>query len=589
MAPHTRFLTVPGLESIRERYVSIGSTWDSARIGLELSAIYIGSHAYEQAVQILRPTLAAFREAGDDYGVDLAEKNLASSLAALPGHDAEVDALASLIEQRSSKSVDSRRQKAWYNNILSRRYRRSGRLDDAEKVTKETIEVSIELGEASLTALTYINLGNVYRDKKEVRAALDAYGKAGIQALHCGRRDIEADSSRLRAGMLNDVEESALVVPDRFKQARVFAEHATALLKGTVYYRGEAQAYVELGQAEVELGNRRAAASAYFTAARLFLLVPDEREYEFALFHGAEYSLDEGPEFYLHEMATAFSVALDFNANGGDQFIALIEPILAKSPKKFLVRMLGRHLKAVRDKLPDLLKPILLEALTDAVETLPVPEDETGNAWRPIYAGFLLPFLSQDSRGIDVHRRLSKALTRRVSGFDVRSTDKGDVVWTVVMDLETPIALSILPLDETQASIAASQALALFFKAFEKEIGQLVGKTDILELNFHLASFDEMPDDIKEMSTRILDLEKRLEEEDVCIGRSNQFGGPTPTIVFIGKNFLVRAVAGEGIGGSMQHLFAFSLLELIYQCFKGQVDEREINPKIVSIVRKTLS
>ena len=114
-------------------------------------------------------------------------------------------------------------------------------------------------------------------------------------------------------------------------------------------------------------------------------------------------------------------------------------------------------------------------------------------------------------------------------------------------------------------------------------------QTDILELNFHVASFDEMPNDIKEMSTRILDLEKRLEEEDVCSGRSNHFGGPTPTIVFIGKNFLTRAVAGEGIGGSMQHLFAFSLLELIYQCFKGQVDESEISPKIVSIVRETLS
>jgi tetratricopeptide (TPR) repeat protein len=186
---------VRGLEEIRERYLSIGSTWDSARIGLELSAIYIGGHAYEQAVQVLRPTLAGFQEVGDDYGVDLAERNLAASLAAVPGHDAEVDELASRVERRSSDSIDSRRQKAWYNNILGRRYRHSGRLDDAEKVTKETIELSIELGEASLTALTCINLGNVYRDKKDIRAALDAYARAGTQAQLCGRRDIEADGT----------------------------------------------------------------------------------------------------------------------------------------------------------------------------------------------------------------------------------------------------------------------------------------------------------------------------------------------------------------------------------------------------------
>jgi hypothetical protein len=197
--------------------------------------------------------------------------------------------------------------------------------------------------------------------------------------------------------------------------------------------------------------------------------------------------------------------------------------------------------------------------------------------------------LSQDSRGIDVHRRLSKALTRLVPGFDVRSTDSGDIVWTVVLDLETPVTLSILPLDDTQRSIAASQALALFFKAFEKEIGQIIGKTDVLELNFQVASFEDMPDDVKEISKRTFDLDKILQEQDVCTGRPNRFGGSAPTMVFLGKHFLTRAVAGEGFGGSMQHLFAFSLLELIYQCFNGQVNKSEISPKIVSIVSETLS
>jgi len=52
------------------------------------------------------------------------------------------------------------------------------------------------------------------------------------------------------------------------------------------------------------------------------------------------------------------------------------------------------------------------------------------------------------------------------------------------MNLETPVTLSILPLDDAQRSIAYSQALALFFKAFEREIGQIIGKTDVLELIF---------------------------------------------------------------------------------------------------------
>ncbi len=577
------------LEAIRERYESNGSTWDTARIGLELSAIHIGSKSYERAVQVLRPTLEAFQEAGDEYGADLAERNLAAALAGLPGHDAEVDELAFHIEQRSSNSVDPRRQKAWYNNILSRRYRSSGRLDDAEKVTRETIELSLELGEEALTALTYVNLGNVYRDKKDVRAALDAYSKAGTYAQKCGRRDIEADSSRLASGILNDIPDSAAVVPDRFEQAKIFAEHAIGLLTNTIYHEGIARAHVELGEASFELGKRHTAAEAYFTAAKHFKLVPDEVGFEHALVRGAEYSIEEDPSFYLQEMAAIFAVPLDSDTPPGDQFISLIGPILTQAPKEFFVRLLGRHLKRVRDELPDLLKPALLEALTEAVEHLPTANKNSAGAWRPLYVGFLLPYLSQDSRGFDVHRRLSKALTRIVQGFDVRYTESGDTVWTVVMDFDTPIALTIMPLDDTQGLFAASQALALFFKAFEDEIGQIVGKTDVFEVNLQIASFDDMPDDIKEMSREMFDLENRLKEQDVCVSRPVNFDGSTPTIVFLGDKFLPRAVAGEGVGGSMQILFGLSLLEVIHQCFRGQVIDEEIRPKIVSIVRETLS
>jgi hypothetical protein len=98
-----------------------------------------------------------------------------------------------------------------------------------------------------------------------------------------------------------------------------------------------------------------------------------------------------------------------------------------------------------------------------------------------------------------------------------------------------------------------------------------------------------MPNDIKELSKKTFELDKRLADQAVCTGRPNRFGGSAPTIVFIGDQFLTRAVAGEGVGGSMQNLFAFRLLELIYQCFHWQVDESEISPRIVSIVRETLS
>ncbi|CAM3303275.1 DUF4062 domain-containing protein [Thalassospira profundimaris] len=577
---------VLGLEETRGRYRTSGAIWDAARIGLELSAIFISAKDFERAVEVLRPTLAEFQEVGDEYGVDLTERNLAAALASLSGHDAEVDELAHRIEQRSNESVDPRRQRAWYNNILSRRYRISGRLNDAEKVTKETIALSIELGDESLTALTYVNLGNVYRDKKDVQSALDAYDNGGKHAQRCGRRDIEADSSRLRAGMLNDLYESAAVVPDRFEQAKLFALHAIGLLKGTIYQEAIARAYVELGEAEMELGNRRAAASAYFSAAEHFRLVPDGPGYDHAIIRGAEYSLDEDVRFYLNKVANAFGATLDTEASIGDQFIALISPLLEGAPKEFSVRMMGRHLQTVRTQLPPLLRPVLLEAYVDALESL--PQDEPADNWRPLYAGFLLPFLLQDSRSFDIHQRLSKALTRLVDGFDVRYTAHGDSVWTVVLEFETPVTLSIMPLGDSAAEAAAAQALALFLKAFENEFGEIVGRPDVVELSVQIASYDEMPRDIQKMANEMFDLEKRVAEDDVVVSRTEDFGR-TPTMIFLGSNFLQRAVAGEGVSGSMQRLFGLTLVELIYQFLRSQVNEDEIRPKIVSLVRETIS
>lgn len=578
---------VAGLEAVHEQYAKSGSVWDHARTGLELSAIYVASKAYESAVAVLRPTLREFVEVGDEYGIDLAERNLAAALAALSGYDGEVDELVSRIAARSSESVDPRRQKAWQNNILSRRYRLAGRLDDAERVTKETIALSIELGEESLTAMTYINLGNVYRDKEATTEALAAYAKAGELAQHCGRRDIEADSSRFRAGVLNDLPANASIVPDRLEQAKVFAQHAIGLLQGSVYREGIARSYVELGAAEAELGDHRAASSAYFRAAEQFPLVPDSEAYDAAFIRATEHALDFAPSFYVEELSRLLGV-VQTQDGLGDQFLNLIEPILLKAPRDHLVRILGRHLQTLRAQLPPLLRPILIEAIADAVDSLQTQIKGPEENWRVLYAGFLTPFLSQNSRGFDVHRRLAEGFSRAVDGLDVRFTEYGDQVWTVVLDGEVPITLTIMPMDDSASAASAAQALALFLKAFERAIREIIGKTDIFELPVQIADYSLMAEDLKETTTRLFDLPRVLDEQSAAATRTDDFGS-APVFVFLHPDFLQRASAGEGVSGSMQSFLGLTLVELLYQFFKGEVNHDEIRPKIVSLVRETIS
>ncbi len=580
---------VEGLLETWESYAELGLTWDHARIGLELSALYISSKSFERAVEVLRPTLAEFHEIEDDYGVELAERNLAAALAGIPGNDAEVDDIIERITSRSSASIDPRRQRAWHNNILSRRYRTAGRLDDAERVTKETVELSLEIGEEQLAALNYINLGNVYRDKKEVAKALEAYDLAGRMAQRCARRDIEADGSRLRAGVLNDLEESKDVVANRFEEAKVFAVHAIGLLTDTIYHEGLARSYVELASAESEMGNDAASAVAYFEAASQFLLVPDSEGYDHAIIRAAELALDYDDGFYAEQMFKAFGLPPALDEALGDLFIELIEPMLRQAPQDFFTRMLGRHFQSLRSNLPPLLRPVLLEAVCDAIEALSTDSESAAETWRLLYPGFLLPFLSQDTRGLAVFNRFAAATTRSVTGLDVRYTQNDDCIWTVTLDLRKPVTISLLAMDDTPTTAAAIQCLAYFLKAFENEIGALIGNTEVHEVFLQVANFEEMPQDIREMSTQRFDLAGTLAKQSCAVSRTDDFSGETPTFVFLDRTFLEEATVGEGVGGSMQALFGLTLIEVIYRCFRGQVGHEEIRPKIVSLVRQTIS
>lgn len=173
---------VAALKDIHKRYGDHQQFWDQARVGVELSAIYISAKEFEKARDILRPTLEAFEALGDDYGIDLAQRNLASALSGLPGHDQETEELIRTIEERTRDEPDVRRQRAWLCNLHTRRLRRAGRYEEAETLAKEAIDIGSALGDESLRAVNFINLGNNYRDQRRTREAVESYEAAAIAA-----------------------------------------------------------------------------------------------------------------------------------------------------------------------------------------------------------------------------------------------------------------------------------------------------------------------------------------------------------------------------------------------------------------------
>lgn len=98
-----------------------------------------------------------------------------------------------------------------------------------------------------------------------------------------------------------------------------------------------------------------------------------------------------------------------------------------------------------------------------------------------------------------------------------------------------------------------------------------------------------MPPDLR----RVVDEDLRLGEvlaKDACaVTRPTDFQQVCPTVVFLGSRFLQGIAFGEGRGGSLQTLFGLTLVELTFQLLRGEVEMEAIRPKVLSLVKKTLS
>jgi tetratricopeptide (TPR) repeat protein len=554
-----------------------------------MSAIYLAAKEPALAARYLRPAIQIFEEIGDEHGVDLAQRNLASALTADGTSDAEADELIRTIAERSGENDDGRRQMAWLANILTRKYRTAGRLDDALETAREAITLAEELGDENLRALNLVNLGNVYRDRDEAGGALQAYRDAGVAAQACGRRDIEADASRLIAGILNDFES----VPDsanRFEQARDHATHAVGLLRESVSYEGLARAYVELGDAEENLGNKSAAASAYFDAARYFEKVPDTVCYERAILRGASLAIGDNNTLYLERMEDllAHEVERSENDRRGERFLELLPSILRRAPRGSLARLLTLHLRELWLHL----EPGSVGAVTDFVLesartfSLSCPTDQS---FRVLYAGVVMAALLRN-RASPFHQSQLAGIVRSINGIYVREDADGSRDWTVVLDLTAPVTVSIIPLDASPASNVACLALAMFMKGFEKELQrELFGDASVVqEVTFMVGSLDQMPADIAERMQDDFGIDGILADQACIVTRSTDPGTATPTFVVLRPDFLEQMDLIEGDNASLPVLFGLSLSELTFQLLREEVSSEELTPKITKLVRQAL-
>jgi hypothetical protein len=577
------------LEGIYRDYGAAGDGWNQARIGLELASLYMSAKQFNRAVELSRAAQSAFEAVGDDYGVELALRNLASSLIGDDADSVEGQELLVELEKRFAAQSDAERQRAWLCNVRARRLRSSGRYKDAQESALEAIKIADNLGDEYLRAINLINLGNALADDSQLEGAVEVYQLAGLAAQKCGRRDIEADSSRLSAERLND-----LLVDRGYgklqlaSQAKAYAEHSLGLLDGSVNHYGRSRTLVELGRAKLVLGDEEGAGASFFLSARSAFANSDPSLAEWALRRGSHLTVLKYPDTYARGIAEVLEADVDPGEPLGTTFLNLIPAMVVRVPLGAVGNLLSSHLFALTQHLPEYRHDALAKhAIDDLAKCVP-PGPQQG--MRTLYASIAIAALLKESRNGFLFDQLSRVVSG--SGSEVYAREEHDhtQLWTLLLSLGTQrLTITIASLDEAKSSQIACLALAAFIKAFEPEFQTElpITQTSLSELSIFVATYEAMPSSLKK-AVDTIEVARLLDKQCVVVTRPTDFDGAIPTQILLSERFANEIRFGEAEGGALQHLFGLTLIELVYQLLRGQVDEEVIRPKVVSLVRRTI-
>lgn len=210
------------LRVLRARYKAEGRILDSARLAAEEGAILILVGDHEGSISVSREARSVFLEVGDQHGVHIATRNLIASLNMVDGGQIEAEQLLRDL-RGGSRRLGHLRERAWMCNILTRRYRIDGRIDDAIAAAKEAIEIGGKLSEPYVVALNRIGLGNALRQKGDLAAALESFKQCGREAQAIKRNEMDGLASRLTADVLVQMADAAAPYqrPQLFSEAEI--------------------------------------------------------------------------------------------------------------------------------------------------------------------------------------------------------------------------------------------------------------------------------------------------------------------------------------------------------------------------------
>ncbi len=200
----------------------------------------------------------------------------------------------------------------------------------------------------------------------------------------------------------------------------------------------------------------------------------------------------------------------------------------------------------------------------------------------------LLTVIPKDSLRLVDLVALGDELNSGIEGLHFKPQSDGAAHWVLRVRLDEPAILSITSLDERADTSVAALLLVSFLKGFEKESQNeivLANKIGRREVTVQVANLEEMPEDIRNAFPPDV-------SEKVCsVTRPTDTAGDhdVPTLVICRSDISAHWEAERGKASAVQTLLALSLAEIVFQLFKGQVEMETLYPKIIDVIKKTIS
>jgi len=555
------------LTALRDEQVAGGDLWMAARVALDLSVIQLrGTHAAD-AAENARMAEKGFAEAGDEHGVRLAKRNLASALTISDSPEGE----ALVAEIAREETVDgTARTRAWLCNVMCRSMRRRGDPKGAQALAEEAVEIGKRLGDPFVTSTNSINVGNCLRDQNLLDEALAAYDSAGREAQKIQARSIDASAAWHAADILNRQE--------LFARALQYAEYAIGLTTGTSFNEDLSHGHGEKAYALHGLDRKSEAASEYLKAAMALSVLSDRERRAWLLSLAARlwYDLDDRDQ-YLRE----FSVAYDSVADGpAAAALALLSKLADEVTTNHLLRVFGIHFRFMLNEVPD---PVARRFFRLSIKRLlGQPDKREGRSEKRVLP--LIPLLAAlpgKALTLPLMIEFGDAVNDALAQVSFRPRNDLAALYVTRLGLGSGVIMSFEQIDDRPETAAVTALLAMFFLGFQERISEeIFGAAPPVRSELHLGiiAHSEAAQLIPQMTLS--------GEAPFAVTRPTSLEGTLPTYIVYRDNLLERSATTDAGRNDLLALIAQVLVEVAFQLLRKEVDEETLRPAVRSIVTK---